>query len=591
MQAVEKANRAHAAVVGADFAEHLVKQAAQGNKLAIRQLEKYFPDLKPGQTLTPEDLGRASRNFVKETQFLTDPVDLPAWATKTEWGRLIFQLRSFGYRQTKFMVHHVLSEAKAGNFRPLTRFLAVGVPVGAGIGALKDKAVDVVSDVISPGEDTDAEKEKAERPLWQVAFDGFAQVGGGGLVLSEAQNVFNNIKYNGKEPVSSVLENTAGPAIGDVWRAAGALDKGINGDWSKSIQLAASQIPIVGPVTADLAKKWTQGETKDITKMNPDELDKFKSTTYAKFLDGMNDKDKDLMAAVNDEDYARIGIKSGKFTQDQIDEMQAKYNRNLFTAGLPIKYIKGVTDEEFETFSDELKGLVMEASMVGIKKFAESDKYDKTAEAVMTKAMESAWPEVGEIKGNNQLALDYLKAQRDHTEAAGDDGKQFDIVKGFWTKAVKAQYSDKVKNLYGNSLADIKRLYEGITVNGVKYEISREDMDAAVALDDRLLAAGLKDTPKFSNKTRAAYGYGEAPTSKVDGVGYAGKKTSGSGRGGSGRQAANPYGKTITRGSRSSLRGTSGASSSGGRASVKLAGATGGGNTAKPRVSRTKNKV
>lgn len=580
MQAVEKFNRANSVLAGREFAKDLLKKSANGNKRAQRQLKDYFPDLKSTDKVTDEQIVDAARQLVKRTQFKVDPVDLPNWATDSPVGKLIFQFRSFGYRQTNFLAREVIGEALRGNFAPMVRFLAVGVPVGAGIQWGKDEVKNVAANAALPEAQGDEEK----KSLLERAIGGFSQVGGGGLPLSEASNVYNSVKY-GNTALETVA-NVGGPLISDIGRAAGAVDDAVKGKWNTAAAFAASQIPVVGPIASEVVKDSMKGNTKDPSTMSADELDKYKKTTYAKFSEGMSDTDKDLLEATSNQDYARMGLKSGKFTQDKLDDMQAKLNRNNLAAGLPVTYVNSITDEEFNGMTDEMKAMVLEASLVGKTKFKDSTAVDKTSQAVITKVLESAWPEVGDVKASNKLALEYLKSQQDYT-AATDDAKRLDVVKGFWNKAVKEQYPDVVKNVYNNSLADIKRLMEGITVAGVKYEVGKGDIDAAVALDDRLLAAGLRDTPKFSNKTRKEWGYGEAATSKI-GSGYDGAKSSSSGGGGGSSAAKNPYRYTVSRGSRSSLSGK--ASASGGRASVKLS-SNAGGNITKPKVSLKKSKV
>lgn len=606
MKQVEKYNRAHAALSFRRWVEDdLLPKAANGNKNAIRILKKNFDyDYKPGVAPSTEDIIDMARKGVEVTQFKVDDMDLPRTMTGPV-AKIITQFRSFGYKQTEFVARQVIGEALKGNFAPLARFTTVAIPMGYTLNTAKEMGTDLISDGINAviGTDKQEEEKKEDQSLTSKLLSaygtGFMQIGGGGLVTSEIQNAQSNWRFTkgeSKDKLIGVAVGALGPFAGTIMQGLTAAGSAVDGDPKKALEFGARKLPIVGPYVGRAIKDATRGNTTDPSTMDKKEFDKYESKTYAEFAGNLKERGKDILSAVNDKTYAEMGIRSGKFTQRDIDDMQAKLNRAKAAAGLPITYINGISHDELSKMSPELQGLVAEASLAGKSQFTESTSLDKTAKAVMDKAMENAWPEVGEIKASNKMALDFLKAQRDYADAEkrGDEGEMLDTLKGFWGKAVKEQYSETTRNLYANSLTDIGRLMEGITVNGREYKITKADLDQAVALDDRLLAAGLRDKPKFSNKNRAKYGYGEAPSSKVEGFGSS-STSSGSGkgsRGGSSVKVVNHYAHTVSNTSKSRLS-VSGASASAnrGKASVKLAGRRSAAPSGGAKVSIKKNKV
>lgn len=140
---VESFNRRLATLVGDDFADHVAAKAAQGNGYGKRALANLVGDseaeriMSAGGKLSDADRTLLSRRFVHNTQFKVDPQDLPGWASSPT-GRNVMQFRQFAYNQTAMVTREVLQEAQHGNFAPLLRYVAVGVPVGEGVSDVKD---------------------------------------------------------------------------------------------------------------------------------------------------------------------------------------------------------------------------------------------------------------------------------------------------------------------------------------------------------------------------------------------------------------------------------------------------------------------
>lgn len=127
---VERFNRSVAAEAGKMWATKLAKKASSGDTKAEQVLrEKLGVTGDIGKELTKEQQIQASRKLVETAQFKVDPQDLPGWASSPE-GKMVAQFRTFAYKQTGFMYNQVLKEAARGDVIPLTRFLAVGIPIG-----------------------------------------------------------------------------------------------------------------------------------------------------------------------------------------------------------------------------------------------------------------------------------------------------------------------------------------------------------------------------------------------------------------------------------------------------------------------------
>jgi hypothetical protein len=314
----------------------------------------------------------------------------------------------------------------------------------------------------------------------------------------------------------------------------------------------------VGVQNYNSGPKMVPGKT-DVNSLSPKDLTKYKTTITRQFKNGLSDSDKQLFELSTNKEAAQLALKNGKVTQSKLDAIEAKFNRAKYKAGLPLTYVNGVSEGEFKQLDKSTQDLVVQASLKGRDAFVSSKQVDPTAAKAINDLMQNnPWPNVGEIKPTNKLALDLVYAEKDLLAVPDDQPAQYELVKKFWKRAVKEQYNDSVNQLYdGNastsysySIADIKRLSQGLTVNGHTYTLNKDVLDKMVDLDNRLLTAGLIENPKFSNKTRAALGYGAAPTSKTDGLGYSGSKSSGGSGGRSGSKKAstafaNPYQYTV----------------------------------------------
>lgn len=310
-------------------------------------------------------------------------------------------------------------------------------------------------------------------------------------------------------------------------------------------EMTAKSIPNQFGISTNTFKSKDVTKNKDGSPVNPATLDpenlkNFQYRVQKNFEKSLSEADKKLFALNGNRDAALLAVRSGKVTQAQLDDVKVRYNQARDKAGLPIDYV-GVTDEQFAGLDDESKAVIKESSLKGTKKFTDAETSPASAELI-GKAMQDPWPGVGEVKATNKLALDYIKMQKNIAAAPGDDGVAYRETRTFWRNAVRSQYGEKLTNAYGDgddstesdvqkayawSVTDIRNLLEGRQVTGKKYQISKPDVDKMVELDDKLLAAGLINTPKFGAKARREMGYGAPATSKAA---AGGRSSGGSGR-------------------------------------------------------------
>lgn len=130
---VEELNRVAASNAGASYVKNLSRQLMKDpeSAKAIRGLERlginHQDILERG--LTADDILKGAYKASKNTQFVTDPIDIPVgW--QGDIGRILTQFKSFTVRQGQFIKSEVISEAKKGNVAPLFRILTLGTLAG-----------------------------------------------------------------------------------------------------------------------------------------------------------------------------------------------------------------------------------------------------------------------------------------------------------------------------------------------------------------------------------------------------------------------------------------------------------------------------
>jgi len=280
--------------------------------------------------------------------------------------------------------------------------------------------------------------------------------------------------------------------------------------------------------------------------LNDDQAEIYGRAVEGRFTSSLEGKDKEIQRITGLKgDALKRNLENGTITQDEVDNFKVKRNQYLYDNGLGHTIDKGMTTDEFKKFTPEVQAFITKQSITGKKDFKD-DATSEEAKSVISIATgeNELWPTVTDVKPTNALAQKWVEYQKKLGENPDDQAAQFAARKTFWSAAVKQGFDTKSvgvydmasdgttndKSTYAMSIANIKQLVspEGLQVGGQNYRIDKPDLDAMVELDNRLLKAGLISTPKFSNKTRSGFGYGAAPASELDGVGYV-PKESGSG--------------------------------------------------------------
>lgn len=236
---IEKFNRGATATVASDWGNSLAAKVAKGDTKAEGILrDKLGVTGEIGSRLTREQEIQAGRALVERAQFKVDPQDLPGWVDSPT-GKLVAQFRTFGYKQTDFMYNEVLREAVKGNFKPLARFIAVGVPAGATSQYIKSNLK--ASKYTAPNESKGTEALKA-----------LAAVGGGGLVSDAAQNLYKSAQYG--NTVGGIAGTFGGPTASFIAETSANIDKAVQGKKLSPLEKQAVRtIPAAGPYLANKA--------------------------------------------------------------------------------------------------------------------------------------------------------------------------------------------------------------------------------------------------------------------------------------------------------------------------------------------------
>ena len=303
---VERFNRRYTALVGEDFGNHLLKKGEFG----ARKLKELGVSGEIGEKLTPDQVKQLSRGLVETTQFKVDPMDLPAW-TDSPMGKVVSQYKPFIYKQTEFMYNQVIKEAGKGNFAPLLRFLAVGVPIGLGGQKIKDAV---------KGRDSFKDEEGNDKSKLALLDKGIASVGGYGM----ADNARFLAGQAGSERLPQyVASSFGGPTAGNIAETAINVSKGAgkNKDWQPLGRQALSKIPTVGPKVANTVLPYDEKVSSTPKKgetTTPAQLNKQSTEEIKKLKENVKVGDNSLIQLPNGEYAATINgkIKSFKKLED-----------------------------------------------------------------------------------------------------------------------------------------------------------------------------------------------------------------------------------------------------------------------------------
>lgn len=125
---------------------HEGKTDSKAYRRAVRHLERFGLEryARPGAPRLDmlsvkelqDDVREGVHRFVQESIFAPTKDDIPLWA-QGPWTSIMFQLKSYPLMMGR-MARRSLSEAKEGNFGPLSMMVAAGMPLGAISLGLKD---------------------------------------------------------------------------------------------------------------------------------------------------------------------------------------------------------------------------------------------------------------------------------------------------------------------------------------------------------------------------------------------------------------------------------------------------------------------
>lgn len=271
----------------------------------------------------------------------------------------------------------------------------------------------------------------------------------------------------------------------------------------------------------------------DVANMNDKTYSEYREATLSQFQNTLSDEEKKQWKAIKGGLLER-NLNNGTLTQEQVDDLTVRNNRYMYEKGLVDEINTGYDREFLNGQSEAVKQFAVLRAIEGKERF-ESAKTAPESEAVLAEAYteENLWPTLSpeQIKNSNGLAVEWVEYQKKIADNPNSPGDQFNAQRNFWKKAVSTAYDEKVQETYSMGVSRILALYEGRKINDTSYKISKNELDNMVKLDNQLLAAGLIDSPKFTNKNREKYGYGPAPVSQLDGTGYAPDASGGSGKG------------------------------------------------------------
>jgi len=197
--ATEKFNRVVAANVGIKYAEKQAQKLVKNPQSKIIQARLQELGLNPqgilarGGKLTEKELLIAGQRMSNKTQFLYNPLDLPAFS-QSPTGAVVFQYKSFIFQQTTFLKNQLKMQIKNGNYGGFARDLIV-------LGTIFPMTGEVVADIRSLISGTQRKTQAFDRYIEDIMT-----VGGFGLY----GDVITSAGW------SRVLDWAAGPTAGTI---------------------------------------------------------------------------------------------------------------------------------------------------------------------------------------------------------------------------------------------------------------------------------------------------------------------------------------------------------------------------------------
>jgi hypothetical protein len=463
------------------------------------------------------------------------------------------QFRTFTYKQQKFLTDEVAKEAAKGNFAPLARFLTVGGLVGTVTGTARGFLSGTTSSQIKGNQDTPTDSNVGK---FLTALN---NVGGAGM-FSTVTFPLQNLK---SERFPQYLAGSVGgPTAGLAVQTATNVGKAASGSPSALERQGLRTTPIAGPILANklmpykpAGKKVQAGESEATLKDgagNPLLDDKGQPETVV-VPKGVSGAAKDILVQDATNNAIAKNIKASlspnekvlysqsdarlKSMLDQKKIDQGTYNQIMAYKKVASNVTKAPAvlppnlDANVKDYINQTSKLTDQGKQNWLKNAKGQALSQKVAD-VLNGQLPTG---IDKLPPSKELLDAYAKFDKSRATAANDPDprKQWDEIvmrgklRNFWKNAIEVSQPKDVKEVYGLSMTQLKDYFLA------NKKVSMEQLKAAVALNDRLLAADLSDSDKYSKKFRAAFGLPEAPE--------IGSGTGSGGSGGSGSGTGNKY--------------------------------------------------
>jgi hypothetical protein len=209
--------------------------------------------------------------------------------------------------------------------------------------------------------------------------------------------------------------------------------------------------------------------------------------------------------------------KDGRITQEQFDHIEQTQQdiKNLDGVETP----EGAVSDAAKNWFTKYNGM----TKANQKKFLDSAEVDDNGKAVAEQVNKARMPGLSEFKPSNKLTKAYAEFEQDmntHPEYTEVDKRN--KTKAFQTFAYKQNYNNVQQDIYAEGGSDdLRQLLK-------EDKVSKDDLNAAITMDNELYNSGLTGSLKFSKKFRSQYGYG-VPAGSGSGSGSGGSGKSGNG--------------------------------------------------------------
>lgn len=329
----------------------LRKDPMNGEALrGLGMLGLMLKDIPKGGMLNESILARAAHNFVNNTQFNINSLNLPLWS-RSPIGKIFSQFKSFGYMQTGFVRDSVFNELKNGNVKPLLRMAAV-LP-GLYVGAKKMRDIvtfreDHLREYFGLSPNKELTQEQKDEYWFNMVMNASGMLPAQMYQSAEyvRQNAFGEgAKYKGLTDRASIIAgNALGPTVSDIGGIARSFSQGdqimkenlLSGNEGPGNQLdptfpmqrlVANWVPYVGPLLKNaFFKDWPQREREIFRKNLKDGFSQYMDTRDPGLLKQIvgSLKDKSEVNVFNDVKAEVMREKLPPETKSIYDSIQAR---------------------------------------------------------------------------------------------------------------------------------------------------------------------------------------------------------------------------------------------------------------------------